>query len=247
MTSDEEGSLAIGPHQQGATHVFCPRRPSIVCFDTGVACRFCRDPVDDWTGRGPVAAGFERPVGLDLARSVQRQAQTGLRLRGIDLAADPRPLRFARNFLDTFRDVYKLEFPDINTAVGISGPAFPMNASDRLWEKYQLGERSKIIDPMTKKPAVRNIFLDGDDVSIKAMQARGTVFWQCNVALGGVAQQLADAMHLPARRRAGRPDCRPEPRRSTGSRTRDGARPRPGTRLHLHEALTGAVRTGSQA
>jgi hypothetical protein len=24
------------------------------------------------------------------------------------------------------------------------------------------------------------------------------VFWQCNVALGGVAQQLADAMHLPA-------------------------------------------------
>ena len=29
------------------------------------------------------------------------------------------------------------------------------------------------------------------------MQARGTLFWQCNVALGGVAQQLADAMHMP--------------------------------------------------
>lgn len=116
---------------------------------------------------------------------------------GLDLAADPRPLRFARNFLDTFRDVYTLEFPDINTAVGISGRAFPMSASDRLWEKYQLGERSKIIDPMTKKPAVRNIFFDDGNTSIKAMQARGTVFWQCNVALGGVAQQLADAMHLP--------------------------------------------------
>ena len=116
---------------------------------------------------------------------------------GLDLASDPRPLRFARNFLDTFRDVYKLEFPDIDTAVGISGPAFPMNASDRLWEKYRLGERSKIIDPMTKMPAVRNVFLDGDGLSIKAMQARGTMFWQCNVALGGVAQQLADAMHLP--------------------------------------------------
>jgi hypothetical protein len=114
-----------------------------------------------------------------------------------DLASDPRPLRFARNFLDTFRDVYRLEFPDINTAVGISGPAFPMNASDRLWAKYRLGERSKIVDPITKQPAVRNIFLDGPDISVKAMQARGTVFWQCNVALGVVAQQLAAATQMP--------------------------------------------------
>ena len=114
-----------------------------------------------------------------------------------NLASDPRPLRFARNFLDTFRDVYRLEFPDINTAIGISGPAFPMNASDRLWAKYQLGERSKIVDPTTKQPAVRNIFLDGPDISIKAMQARGVVFWQCNVALGVVAQQLAAATQMP--------------------------------------------------
>jgi hypothetical protein len=118
-------------------------------------------------------------------------------LGSANLEADPRVLRFARNFMDTFRDVYKLEFPDINVAVGISGPAFPMNASDRLWNKYQLGERSKIIDPVTKKPAVRNIFLDDGNPSIKAMQARGAFFWQCNVALGGVAQQLADANHLP--------------------------------------------------
>jgi hypothetical protein len=118
-------------------------------------------------------------------------------LGGLALAADPRPLRFARNFLDTFRDVYRLEHPDINTAVGISGPAFPMNASDRLWVKYKLGERSQIIDPMTKQPAVRNIFYDGGDVSVKAMQARGTVFWQCNVALGVVGQQLAAAFQMP--------------------------------------------------
>ena len=119
-------------------------------------------------------------------------------LGGLDLAVDPRPLRFTRNFLDTFRDVYRLEYPDINTAVGISGPAFPMNASDRIWAKYKLGERSKIIDPMTKQPAVRNIFYDdGGDISVKAIQARGTVFWQCNVALGLVAQQLAAAFQMP--------------------------------------------------
>ena len=119
-------------------------------------------------------------------------------LGGHALAADPRPLRFAKNFLDTFRDEYHLEYPDINTAVGISGPAFPMNASDRLWAKYKLGERSKIIDPMTKQPAVRNIFYDdGSNISMKAIQARGAVFWQCNVALGVVAQQLATAFQMP--------------------------------------------------
>jgi hypothetical protein len=120
-------------------------------------------------------------------------------LGSIDLAEEPRPLRFARNFLDTFREIYRLEPPDIDTAVGISGIAFPMNASDRIWEKYRLGERSKILDPRTNQPAVRNVFYDdGSETSVKAMQARGTVFWQCNVALGGVAQQLATAFQLPA-------------------------------------------------
>lgn len=118
-------------------------------------------------------------------------------LGSFNLGADPAPLRYTRNFLDTFRDVYKLESPDINTLVGVSGPAFALNASDRLWAKYKLGERSKIIDPATKQPAVRNIFVEGSPISIKALQARGTIFWQCNIALNGVAQQLANARKLP--------------------------------------------------
>ena len=112
-------------------------------------------------------------------------------------AAEPPPLRLPRNYLDGFRDVYKLEFPEIRTVVGISGRAFPVNASDRLWEKYALGERSTIIDPVTKKPAVRNIFLDDGTLGVKALQARGTIFWQCNIALNGIAQQLAQARQLP--------------------------------------------------
>jgi len=51
---------------------------------------------------------------------------------------------------------------------------------------------------MTKQPAVRNIFYeDGGDISVKAIQTRGAVFWQCNVALGLVAQQLAAAFQMP--------------------------------------------------
>jgi hypothetical protein len=140
-----------------------------------------------------VSGGFDM-AWLDQMKGKHKQLYD---LGGLELAVDPRPLRFTRNFLDTFRDVYHLESPDINTAVGISGPAFPMNASDRLWAKYKLGERSKIIDPTTKQPAVLNIFYDGGDISVKAIQARGAVFWQCNVALGNVAQQLAEAFQMP--------------------------------------------------
>ncbi len=113
-------------------------------------------------------------------------------------AAEPPPLRLPRNYLDGFRDVYKLEFPEVRTIVGISGHAFAVNASDRLWEKYALGERSKIVDPVTNKPAVRNIFMDEGTLGVRALQARGTIFWQCNIALNGIAQQLAQARQVAA-------------------------------------------------
>jgi hypothetical protein len=119
-------------------------------------------------------------------------------LADADPAAEPPPLRLPRNYLDAFRDVYKLQFPDVRTIVGISGHAFPVNASDRLWEKYALGERSKIIDPVTRKPAVRNVFMDDATLGVKALQARGTIFWQCNIALTGIAQQLARDRQLSA-------------------------------------------------
>jgi hypothetical protein len=109
-----------------------------------------------------------------------------------DLSADTRPLRFVKNYLDTYRDVFGLQSPDINTAVGISR-AIAVNLSDAMWQKYKLGERYKIADPATKQPAVRNVFLSDGDTSVKAMQARGTAFWQCNVALELVSDQLAQA------------------------------------------------------
>ena len=114
-----------------------------------------------------------------------------------DPGAEPPPLRLPRNYLDAFRDVLELNPPEIRTVIGISGHAFPVNASDRLWEKYALGERSKIIDPVTKKPAVRNVFMDDSTLGVKALQARGTIFWQCNIALNNIAQQLAAARQLP--------------------------------------------------
>jgi hypothetical protein len=118
-------------------------------------------------------------------------------LADADPMAEPPALRLPRNYLDAFRDVYKLEFPEVQTVVGITGRAFPLNASDRIWQKYALGERSRIIDPVSKQPAVRNIFMDDKTLGIKALQARGTIFWQCNIALNSVAQQIATARQMP--------------------------------------------------
>ena len=154
-------------------------------------------------GESALAAAQEtaRPAGqFDLAwlDQLTGQHKQAFDYGSFDLSVDARPLRFVRNYLDPFRDVYGLEFPKINTVVGISRPAFPINASDAIWQKYKLGERWKIIDPTTKLPAVRNIYLSDGNVGVKALQALGTVFWQCNVALGGIVQDLAQSTGAPA-------------------------------------------------
>ena len=121
-------------------------------------------------------------------------------LGSFNLSVDT-PLRVPMNYLDTFRDVFHLEPPQVNVVVGISRSALPMNMSDAVWTKYALGDRWGIKDPATGKPALRNVFLGeasgGDRAVVRALQARGALFWQCNVALGIVVMQLARAFSRP--------------------------------------------------
>jgi len=121
-------------------------------------------------------------------------------LHSFDITKDT-PLRQPTNYFDTFRDVYRLEHPDVNVAIGISNTAFPMNLSDAIWEKYQLGERYKVNDASTGKPATRNVFLGqasgGSGAMVKALQARGAIFWQCNVAFTLAVARLARDFDKP--------------------------------------------------
>jgi hypothetical protein len=116
-------------------------------------------------------------------------------LGSFDLSIDS-PLRQPVTYFAAHREVSHLEPPDdVNVLVGISHKSFPLNAADALWEKYRLGEIWNIKDASTGKAAVRNIFLGeatgGAGASVRALQARGVVFWQCNFALGSVAAELA--------------------------------------------------------
>ena len=116
-------------------------------------------------------------------------------LGSFDLSVDT-PLRQAVTYLAAHQMINHLEPPtDINVIMGISHKSFPMNASDALWEKYRLGEHWGITDKATGKRAVRNVFVDGPvpgPATVKALQGRGVVFWQCNFALGSIAGELAE-------------------------------------------------------
>jgi len=111
------------------------------------------------------------------------------------------PLRLANNYFNTLRDVLHAEPPDVNVAIGIARSAFPVNASDALWEKFALGELWNVSDSEAGKPAVRNIYLGAAGgpaaPTVRSLMARGVVFWQCNIALGGVASQLAAKTGMP--------------------------------------------------
>ncbi|MGZ6143503.1 MAG: hypothetical protein ACXWLM_09195 [Myxococcales bacterium] len=113
------------------------------------------------------------------------------------------PLHVVTNYFDAHRDVFGLEPPDVNAVVGIIGRSFPINASDALWAKYELGRRWELKDPKTGEWATRNVYLDGMPapagkvVGVRPLQARGAVFWMCNNALGGVTERLAKETGWP--------------------------------------------------
>lgn len=111
----------------------------------------------------------------------------------------PGPLHVVANYLDTWRDAYHLEFPKVNTVVGIAGSGFPINVNDAIWKKYRLAEKWQISNGPEKRPD-HNPFLEapaGDTkrASVKGLQARGTVFTQCNKALEAIAREFAQAEH----------------------------------------------------
>jgi hypothetical protein len=106
------------------------------------------------------------------------------------------------NYLDAANEVFGLSYPDVNTVVGIGGSAFPYNANDAIWAKYEVGRRWKVKDPATNEWATKNIFLEATPmgkkmVGVKALVARGTIFWQCNNALNHIVRDIAADTKLP--------------------------------------------------
>jgi hypothetical protein len=157
---------------------------------------------------GAIAGSAALPAGIDAQPVVQGggwdmswlDRLTGKHRQVFDFS-NPHQLLVIRNWLDAHELVYGLKHPDVNAVVGIGSPSFPVNATDAMYLKYPIGAEWKIIDPATGKTAMRNIFVDGSvgekENSVRALQSRGVIFWQCNNALQRVATQLATAVKRP--------------------------------------------------
>lgn len=114
------------------------------------------------------------------------------------------PLAWARVFLTTNNETGTPD-NELCALVILRHSAIPIAMEDRLWAKYKLGEMVNVNDPVTKAPAVRNIYWNsqpGDlplpDMSVDQLQKRGALFCVCSMAITVYSGMFAKKMNLDA-------------------------------------------------
>ncbi len=107
---------------------------------------------------------------------------------------------------------YNIPADQIKIVIALRGQPNLMNFDDSMWEKYRLGEIVKVDDPLTSKPATRNIFFpkkDDDkatdpqdrhsiyqDTSLSSLMGRGLVMLSCHNATNLQAQGIVKHCEL---------------------------------------------------
>lgn len=113
-----------------------------------------------------------------------------------------------KNFLDGWRDSFGVREQDVNLVMGVRGTGIPLVLRDEVWAKYKLGEQYGIMDPATKAPSVRNLYVHAhvqpngpvnEEQTVEALQARGVIFLvgatKKLVAAGmGTTEQVRDTL-----------------------------------------------------
>src|SRR6202158_1899878 len=110
--------------------------------------------------------------------------------------------KFLNNIKNSFNGLrfgFGISERQIKIADALHGPATPLKYDESVWEKYKSGEWLKVTDPVTGKPAVRNLFYNSkiglkqessdknpddldsiyQDTSMQALQSRGAKFLSC--------------------------------------------------------------------
>jgi len=115
------------------------------------------------------------------------------------------PLAWARVFIMSNMEAYKLPESEITAVVVCRHSGIPFVFQDSIWSKYNFGKEFNVIDPATKQPSTRNIYYHskpGDlllpDMSVDKLQASGAIFVVCNVALTIYSQNLGAKVGVAA-------------------------------------------------
>ncbi|MEZ4504723.1 MAG: hypothetical protein R2848_02405 [Thermomicrobiales bacterium] len=120
-----------------------------------------------------------------------------------------------KNWLNSFQFAYEEAPEGLHTLAATYAAANLLTYGDAVWEKYKLGEKYEITDPMTGAPTIRNLFWSSrfgpdapkditakdnyyQDTGIEVLQERGTIFLSCNNSLNGQAAAAVADGRAPA-------------------------------------------------
>jgi intracellular sulfur oxidation DsrE/DsrF family protein len=106
-------------------------------------------------------------------------------------------LDIADDIMNTFHEVYGGPNEETRIVVVMRRSGTPMALQDALWDRYAIGEDSKVNDPATKKPARRNPYLravsgHANSATLEPLMARGLTVLVCNRSAMNWARSFAE-------------------------------------------------------
>ena len=110
---------------------------------------------------------------------------------------DGEVLDYANTFLVHYREVHGTSDKDTRPVIVFRRLGTTLALNDAMWDRYALGEGSKVTDPATHAPARRNIYwpvtqpAEEPSSTIESLHRRGMISLVCNVAVGNVGRRLA--------------------------------------------------------
>jgi intracellular sulfur oxidation DsrE/DsrF family protein len=111
--------------------------------------------------------------------------------------SDGAAMNYADTFFGDYHEVHGTSDKDTRPVIVFRRLGTPMAFNNAMWDKYSLGEDTKVTDETTKAPAKRNVFWTGKSWSIDALQARGMVSLVCNIATENWGRGIAQKRSLP--------------------------------------------------
>lgn len=106
-------------------------------------------------------------------------------------------------YLRNYEEVYSVPEKDMRAVLVIRHETVPMILNDAFWQKYQLGTKLRLNDPITAATTTRNYFAAGgikpvpELTTLEQLHARGVIILGCNKALMSVAQIMAQHAGQP--------------------------------------------------
>jgi intracellular sulfur oxidation DsrE/DsrF family protein len=121
--------------------------------------------------------------------------------------SDGAVLSYASAFLDHFHEVHATSDAQTQPVAVFRRLGTPIAFNDEMWDRYSIGADRKLMDPVTRAPARRNVFWKapagassdaGTGPKLETLHARGMISLVCNIALENWGRSLAEQVKRDA-------------------------------------------------